>query len=304
MILDIPVTELVENVFEREATQGATGASILRVSTAWMLRLSWLSASFQINKTNFVQFIMQARIPSRAEGIELHQWIGLFGSALAVYHLLVHWDWVRAVTPRFFNRTPGRARLIYLVDLVMLVGFAAIASTGMLISTWLNLPLAHYAAWLTVHIVASIITLLALVLKLGLRARWIALAARNTLAIQAPILPTRPVAGPVRAERRTVSRREFLVVMGVSGAASLLALLQGAAGLKDLSGAGAQAAAQTGLQAGSENVSSASLGSSSQADSASSTCSVRCDRGCSYPGHCRRYVDSNNNNYCDLGECA
>ncbi len=36
----------------------------------------------------------------------------------------------------------------------------------------------------------------------------------------------------------------------------------------------------------------------------SETCSVRCNRGCSYPGHCRRYVDTNSNGKCDLGECV
>lgn len=30
--------------------------------------------------------------------------------------------------------------------------------------------------------------------------------------------------------------------------------------------------------------------------------SVRCNRGCSYPGHCRRYEDTNGNNRCDLSE--
>lgn len=30
----------------------------------------------------------------------------------------------------------------------------------------------------------------------------------------------------------------------------------------------------------------------------------QCYRRCSYPGHCRRYRDSNGNGRCDLGECA
>jgi hypothetical protein len=30
---------------------------------------------------------------------------------------------------------------------------------------------------------------------------------------------------------------------------------------------------------------------------------VRCNRGCSFPGQCHRYVDSNANNLCDNGEC-
>ena len=32
-------------------------------------------------------------------------------------------------------------------------------------------------------------------------------------------------------------------------------------------------------------------------------CVVRCDRGCAFPGLCRRYTDQNQNQLCDLGEC-
>src|SRR5512136_2030970 len=46
-------------------------------------------------------------------GVELHQWIGVFGGALAVYHLLSHWDWASAVTQRFFGGTSGKARQYY-----------------------------------------------------------------------------------------------------------------------------------------------------------------------------------------------
>lgn len=39
------------------------------------------------------------------------------------------------------------------------------------------------------------------------------------------------------------------------------------------------------------------------ASDANTVCTVQCRRGCSYPGHCRRYVDTNGNGMCDLGEC-
>jgi len=34
-----------------------------------------------------------------------------------------------------------------------------------------------------------------------------------------------------------------------------------------------------------------------------SACTVRCRRGCSFPGKCRKYTDANGNGKCDLGEC-
>jgi len=32
-------------------------------------------------------------------------------------------------------------------------------------------------------------------------------------------------------------------------------------------------------------------------------CVIRCDKGCAFPGVCRRYIDENQNQLCDLGEC-
>ncbi|MCD6356023.1 MAG: cytochrome b/b6 domain-containing protein [Anaerolineaceae bacterium] len=32
-------------------------------------------------------------------------------------------------------------------------------------------------------------------------------------------------------------------------------------------------------------------------------CVIRCSESCTYPGLCRRYIDENGNNLCDLGEC-
>jgi hypothetical protein len=40
-----------------------------------------------------------------------------------------------------------------------------------------------------------------------------------------------------------------------------------------------------------------------ETQTAVAACTIRCPRGCSFPGHCRRYVDQNGNGKCDLGEC-
>jgi len=32
-------------------------------------------------------------------------------------------------------------------------------------------------------------------------------------------------------------------------------------------------------------------------------CVIRCDKGCAFPGLCRRYIDEDQNHLCDLGEC-
>ena len=135
-------------------------------------------------------------------GLEVHQWLGVSAGALAAYHLATHWTWVTAVTRRFFAGTPGRSRLYYVLDALIMGGFVTIAVTGLVISSWLNLKLGSYDGWLTVHIWASVAALAALVAKIGLHWRWVvsvgsAAAAELTAALGSPAPAMKPL--PVTA---------------------------------------------------------------------------------------------------------
>jgi hypothetical protein len=149
-------------------------------------------------------------------GLPLHQWAGVLGGALMLCHLLLHWNWVKAITSRFFGKTSGQARLYYLLDIAITGGSACILVSGLTISTWFNIPLANYLAWKDFHITSSLITLGIVVLKIAVHWRWIIRAARQ------PLFPA-----PLPARRSSpavgMSRRDFLKLMGVVGAASVLA---------------------------------------------------------------------------------
>jgi hypothetical protein len=225
-------------------------------------------------------------------GRAAHQWLGLAVGALACYHLAVHGRWVAAVTGRLFGRTSRQARLFYAVDAGLAVGFAAILVTGLVISTWLDLALASYATWRTVHTLASVLTLALVVAKIGLHWRWVAGVARRGI-FPAPGRPASPGAAQPMSGSIRVDRRDFLKLMGGVGAVSLLA------GMQALGGGSDRTQASSAVQASSGE--SALAGASSE--STSGSCVVRCRRGCSYPGHCRRYVDDNGNGRCDFGEC-
>lgn len=267
-------------------------------------------------------------------GLSLHQWIGVFGGLLAIYHLVLHWDWVTAVTMRFFGKTSAQARTYYLLDASIMLGFYLILVTGVVISTWLNLALTNYAVWVDFHVTTSIVTLLLVVLKIGLHWRWIVRVARQSIFRPAP-QPTpmlKPAPVPVAASG-TMTRRDFLKLMGVVGVASLAAFTftlnnnqqaQAAAGTSDTDATTSTTTSQEVVQptassptATSESVAVAEATPSAttetvtvaQSYAAPSTttvttsCVVRCDKQCSSPGRCRRYQDSNGNNLCDLGEC-
>lgn len=224
-------------------------------------------------------------------GVALHQWLGVAIAALAGWHLAAHSTWVKTVTARFLGRTSGRARLFYVVDAALAVGLLAISVTGLVISTWADLALANYAAWFNVHVTASLLTLGLLVAKIGLHWRWIVNVSQRRLfptpATRGRTQPVQPAAVAARLDRR-----EFVKLMGVVGVAAVLA---GANVLGD------RLDAQAEPSAGNDETTPANT---TQASTSSiSSCVVRCRRGCSYPGHCRRYVDSNGNGRCDLGEC-
>jgi hypothetical protein len=249
-------------------------------------------------------------------GVGWHQWLGVGLGLVIGYHFLAHWKWVEAVGGRLFGGGVRRARLYFVIDLALLAGFYLIGLTGLIISTWLGLELGNYAAWRDLHVWVSIATLALVVLKIGLHQGWIINTARRYFggrkaAGREPALPARPpaslehtqlVAVPVRrrAAAGVSSRRDFLILMGTVGAAAIVSTI---GVLHDPAAAAGTALDDEGRLTSLIEESSQSSTSQS-ASSSSEACYVRCDRRCSYPGHCKRYQDSNGNGRCDLGECA
>lgn len=103
-----------------------------------------------------------------------------------------------------------------------------------------------------------------------------------------------------------MDRRQFLKWMGLVGA---VAVVGAGAGLRGISNALTtsaleQASAETVVVAETSATPAIATQSTTAAEStAATTCVVRCKNGCSYPGHCKRYTDSDGNNRCDYGEC-
>ncbi len=217
-------------------------------------------------------------------GQDAHQWLGMAIGAIALYHLWRHQAWVRAAGRRWLSGLASRARLYALIDLGLFVGLAGIISTGIVISSWLNLPLSNYAVWRARHVGLTLATLGLVATKLGLHWRWIAHTLRLPIRTSAPALATAPA--------QALGRRDFLRVMGGVSAVTLMVAL-------GVVGNQVAGAVSNSSQPQTEAAAIASNGSQPAA-----ACQVRCNRRCSYPGHCRRYVDANQNGRCDWGECS
>ncbi len=280
-------------------------------------------------------------------GLELHEWLGLGVIVFAVYHLLVHWQWVDAVSRRFFGKTSGAARRYYVINVGLAVGFVAILVTGLVISTWLSLTLDNYLLWRDAHIVASIATVALTVVKIGFHWRWITQVSKRSIFKSAAPVAARSEGRPAAA---TASRRDFLRLMGGVSVLALVATRPGlatwlgsTAGPADAASEPSQSAALAAnstptvtsvsptTAAGTGNMAPIASTAAPRAATATTAataapsatraapvatatpvgplastdaCTVRCNKRCSYPGQCRKYVDANRNGRCDLGECV
>jgi hypothetical protein len=230
-------------------------------------------------------------------GAEIHQWLGIGLGGVATYHLVRHWEWIKAVSTRLFGRTSSQARLFYVLDVLLVLGFMLILLTGLGISTWLNLDLGAASGRLTnLHVIASQVTLLAAVLKIGVHAPWIIKTTRRLISSPAPAPTQRAVVLPNRLSSTpapvavNIQRRDFLILMGVASGAALIALSQ----VSPLTS-----------RVGAATNSEINQAQTSQINSSLTGClACRKGRSCSFPGECHDYVDNNNNGLCDRGECT
>lgn len=262
-------------------------------------------------------------------GLELHQWVGILAGLFIIVHYILHREWIFTLVENFLGRTTWRARIRFLIDFILIIGFVVIIFTGVIMSTWLDLNLGNYETWSAFHFWASIATLQVVLLKIVLHWDWIINVSRMRLFP----LPKKALVPAMKLERESetsASRRHFLRIGAAVGAVAILEGIQlgkafaAISGIQDntqVAGKGSSVSAyladdeiglsESTLTQNPTNNPTASTGSAALSPTPTSqallevenSCVVRCPRGCSYPGKCRRYTDSNANGLCDLGEC-
>lgn len=115
--------------------------------------------------------------PRSFYGLGFHEWAGLIIGIFFILHKILNWGWIKKVTLTFFKRAPGRARLNYLLDVVLLAGMILMILSGAAISrtidfSWLHLGKSP-AFWRVMHTSSSFITLVLFGIHLGLHWNWV-----------------------------------------------------------------------------------------------------------------------------------
>jgi Domain of unknown function (DUF4405) len=121
-------------------------------------------------------------------GASLHEWFGLaFGLALLV-HLSMHWDWVARTTRRILSTT-GHRRLMWIVNLLLLVDLTFCVASGIVISAF-ALPALGFrtaqgsAYWTELHTRTADAAIVLIALHIGLDWRWIVNVLRRLLRVR------------------------------------------------------------------------------------------------------------------------
>jgi hypothetical protein len=118
-------------------------------------------------------------------GDAIHEWLGLgLGLALLV-HLTLHWDWVLSASGRLLRRG-GRDRVLWAVNLTLLVTMTLCVASGVLISR-VAVPDLGIASepgaefWTRLHSVTADLTIILVGVHVGLRWRWLTAVGRRLL---------------------------------------------------------------------------------------------------------------------------
>ncbi|MBI9048038.1 MAG: DUF4405 domain-containing protein [Anaerolineaceae bacterium] len=272
-------------------------------------------------------------------GLQWHELLGIAMFGLMLLHLSTHWRWVVSVTGKVLQSISNKACFCYVVDFLLLFLFSSIILTGLIISTLLNLTLNHYDFWRFLHVSVSYLTVVVMGLKIALHWKWIVNTTKRKI-LRLSTAPVTAGCTTQCNSSDGINRRQFLeqtgifsgamIVSGVGYASWLSKVVfsgneaQTVVGTIDTTIQDQQAIVVTETPFQPEQVQPTTASVVSEPDSAEieqplvmatqvptavptaapvvSNQSVRCPRGCSYPGHCRKYEDTNNNNRCDLSE--
>lgn len=116
--------------------------------------------------------------PRSFYGLVFHEWAGLIIGLFFLLHKALNWTWIKKVTTCFFKRSRNRARLNYVLDVLLLAGMVLMILSGIAIArtinfSWLNMG-GSRIFWRVMHTSSSFITLALFGVHLGLHWKWVA----------------------------------------------------------------------------------------------------------------------------------
>lgn len=147
------------------------------VSVTKKKRRGWSETlkNFWLDIALFIAFIVDMN--TRFTGIPIHEWLGIALGIALIYHLLLHWNWIVAITKRIFSKLPAAERLRYILDIALFVDMVIVIATGLWISRvavpQLGISVTENFLWRRLHSMTADLVLWMVALHLALSWKWI-----------------------------------------------------------------------------------------------------------------------------------
>lgn len=144
-------------------------------------QLNQTKVNLAVDSGIFVGFLVATE--PHFTGIAVHEWLGIAFGAAIITHLLLHWQWIVAITRRFLSNIPWRARLNYLLNMLLFIDITLIIYSGLMISRValpsLGLSLGAGGAWRGIHSLTANLSLVLVGLHVALHWQWIVKAIKR-----------------------------------------------------------------------------------------------------------------------------
>jgi hypothetical protein len=113
-------------------------------------------------------------------GLSLHEWFGIAFGVSLLFHFSLHWEWAVRTTKHMLS-TSGRRRVVWLVNLALLVDLMMCIGSGILITNWRMFGTAFNSSqfWTNLHGTTAGVAIALTGIHIGLDWRWIANAVRR-----------------------------------------------------------------------------------------------------------------------------
>lgn len=122
----------------------------------------------------------------RTTGEAIHEWLSIAFYIAIIVHLLLHWEWIVAVTRRFFSKTVNTARMNYVLNVLLFISMTVVTFSGIMISKivlpTMGIEIQHNFFWRWLHSFSADAILIVIGLHLALHWKWIVNTTRRYIA--------------------------------------------------------------------------------------------------------------------------
>jgi hypothetical protein len=118
--------------------------------------------------------VLLLSLDRRLTGKPVHEWLPLAGTAAIILHLLLSWNWIAAVTRKFFVHGSGKQKLNYILNWLFFIDWVLVMWSGIMVSRLamplLGIRLKASSGWHWLH--GETASLLVFILGLHLALNW------------------------------------------------------------------------------------------------------------------------------------